>query len=292
LPIRVLRACDRAFAIQCADEETADLLDVAFCRLVVRSATSIPPFKTSYWIDRDRATREFRICDADGRAARFEDADGLLFHLDKCLIIALQLQRPEFCFLHAAAVAIGDRVAVLAAPPGTGKSTLTMALLGRGLAYLSDELAPIDVTRLRVFPYAHAVGLKSRPPEPFRLPQGTVGIGKRFHVTPSLFPAATVDEALPLAALVFLRRAAGSAPISRRISAAAGAAHALANMLNPLAHQRDGLNVAADLAQRAPCFEVNIVDLKAACAAVEDILTVRPHEQNLTQVIDESSSAQ
>jgi hypothetical protein len=274
LPTRVLSACDRDFAVQCADNDTAALVDVAFGGLLTRPGTST--VKTSYWIDRDEAEGHFCISDGNGSLARFEDADGLLFHLDKCLIIALQRQRPELCFLHAAAVGIGDRVAVLAAPPGTGKSTFTTTLLERGFAYLSDELAPIDVTRLRVFPYAHAVGLKSRPPKPFRLPQGTIAIGKRFHVTPRLFPAATVDEALPLAALVFLRRAAGSAPISRRISAAAGAAHVLANMLNALAHQRDGLNVAADLAQRAPCFEVNIADLNAACAAVEAILTARP----------------
>jgi hypothetical protein len=274
-----LSACDRAFAIQCADDETAALVDAAFGGLLVPSGTSIPTFGTSYRIERNGAEHGFRACDGDGSASRFEDADGLLFHLDKCLTIALQRQRPELCFLHAAAVAIGDQVAVLAAPPGTGKSTLTIALLARGLAYLSDELAPIDVGRLLVFPYAHAVGLKSRPPKPVELPQGTVVIGSRFHVASGLFPAATVDQALPLAAFFFLRRSLGSAPISQPISAAIGAAHLLANMLNALAHQSDGLSVAISLAQRVPSFELNTTDLTRACAAVEAILTARPSRE-------------
>ena len=56
----------------------------------------------------------------------------------------------------------GDRVAVLAAPPTTGKSTLTLALLERGLAYLSDELAPVDLPTRCVYPYARAVSLSLR----------------------------------------------------------------------------------------------------------------------------------
>jgi hypothetical protein len=276
LHTRVLSACDRTFAIQCPDNETAALVNVAFGGLLVRSETSIPPFGTSYRIERNGAEHGFLACDGDGTASRFEDADGLLFHLDKCLIIALQRQRPELYFLHAAAVAIGDRVAVLAAPPGSGKSTLTMALLERGLSYLSDELAPIDVSRLLVYPYAHALCLKSPPPEPFRLPLGTVAIGKRFHVASGLFAAAAAAEPLPLAAFVFLRRSLGSAVISRPIGPAAGAAHLLANTLNASAHQSDGLNVAVSLAQSVPSFEMDTSDLSAACAAVEAILTARP----------------
>jgi len=268
-----LSSCGRTFAIQCPDNETAALVDVGFGGLLVPSGTSIPTFGTSCRIERNGAEGGFRIYDGDGSASRSEDADSLLFHLDKFLTIALQQQRPELYFLHAAAVAIGGRVAVLAAPPGSGKSTLTVALLERGLSYLSDELAPIDPSRLLVYPYAHAVCLKSSPPEPFRLPPGTVAIGRRFHVASGLFAAAA--EPLPLAAFVFLRRSVGSAVMSRRIGAAAAAAHLLANTLNALAHQGDGLNVAVSLAQRVPSFEIDTSDLRAACAAVEGILTAR-----------------
>jgi hypothetical protein len=107
------------------------------------------------------------------------------------------------------------------------------------------------------------------------LPQGTVAIGKRFHVASGLFSAAATDEPLPLAAFVFLRRSLGSPVISRQIGPAAGAAHLLANTLNALAHQSDGLNVAVSLAKSVPSFEMDTSDLSGACAAVEAILTAR-----------------
>jgi hypothetical protein len=106
----------------------------------------------------------------------------LLFHLDKDLTIALQLQRADLFFLHAAVVALDDRAVVLSAPSGTGKSTLALALLENGFDYLSDELAPIDVQRLTVHPFPHALCLKSPPPAPYCLPTGALGIGVRYHV--------------------------------------------------------------------------------------------------------------
>ena len=202
-----------------------------------------------------------------------DDADGLLFHLDKCLTIALQRERPELYFLHGAAVALGNRVAVLAAPPGTGKSTLAMAMLQRGAAYLSDELAPIDVSSLLVYPFPHALCLKAHPPAPLRVPAGTAAIGKRLHIAPALLGAAVSDTPLPLGAFLFVHRSSQVSVTSRRISAAAGAAHLLANSLNALAHQDDGLAVAVGLARRVPSFELNASNLDAACADVDAILT-------------------
>jgi hypothetical protein len=141
------------------------------------------------------------------------------------------------------------------------------------VAYLSDELAPIDISKLLVYPFAHAVCLKSRPPEPLRLPQGTIAVGRRLHVAASLFGPAAADEPLPLGAFVFLRRSPESTSPCRRISAAASVAHLLANTLNALAHQSDGLTAAVSLAHRVRCFELNTADLGAACAEIDTILT-------------------
>jgi hypothetical protein len=271
--IRALSACDCTFVIECPDDEVAGLVDVVFGGLLVRSASASAAVGPSYHIERDGAEHAFRVRDGDGSVTRLKNADSLLFHLDKSLTLALQRRRPDLFFLHAAAVALRDRVAVLAAPPGTGKSTLAMALLDRGFTYLSDELAPIDITSLLVCPYPHAVCLKSHP---VRVPQGALAVGRRFHVSPGLLAAAIADEPLPVAAFVFLRRGPGSEALSRRLRAAAGATHLLANTLNALAHKRDGLAVAADLAQRVPSFEMDTSSLRAACAEVETILSAHP----------------
>ena len=63
--------------------------------------------------------------------------------------------------LHAAAVARGNRAAILPAPPGSGKSTLCAALVNRGWRLLSDELTLISVETGQVMGLARPVNLKN-----------------------------------------------------------------------------------------------------------------------------------
>jgi hypothetical protein len=270
-----LRACGCTVHIECADEEIRELIEVAFGALIV------PPFGLRseptgrYQIQRDNTGQRFYVRDFDGSVAHIDDADRLLWHLDKSLTIALQHQRPDLYFVHAAAVSLAGGVGVLAAPPGTGKSTLTVALLERGFTYLSDELAPIDVGTRSVHRYAHAVNLKSPPPDPLRLPRGTVAMGRRFHVPTRLFSEAVAgEEPLLLVAFIFPERSSEPSATCRRIAPSVAAAHLVANGLNGLAHRNDGLDVAVALARLVPCFQINIGDLSAACTEIEGVMTV------------------
>jgi len=260
------------FRIACADEAIRELIELAFGALIVPLFGPRSDETGRYQIERDNTGQRFCVRDFDGLVAHIDDADTLLWHLDKSLTIALQHQRPDLYFVHAAAVALAGGVGVLAAPPGTGKSTLTVGLLERGFTYLSDELAPIDVGTGLVHRYAHAVSLKSRPPDAIRLPQGTVAIGRRFHMPTRLFSVAG-EEPLPLVAFIFPERSSEPSAACRRIGPSVGAAHLVANGLNALAHPNDGLDVAVALARHVPCFQVNIGDLSAACAAIEGVMT-------------------
>ena len=155
VPTLVLKACDCAFTVHCADDETATLLDMVFGALRIASEAPSAAVAATYRVDRGGSWPGYRIRDGDGGTTTLADADALLFHLDKSLTMALQRRRSDLYFLHAAAVAMGNRVALLPAPSGTGKSTLTVGLLERGFDYLSDELAPIHL--------AHASRISLRP---------------------------------------------------------------------------------------------------------------------------------
>lgn len=64
--------------------------------------------------------------------------------------------------LHAAAVARGNRAVIMPAPPGSGKSTLSAALVNRGWRLLSDELSIIRLDTGEIYGLARPVNLKNK----------------------------------------------------------------------------------------------------------------------------------
>jgi HprK-related kinase A len=67
----------------------------------------------------------------------------------------------SYLMVHAAAVEKGGRVAVLPAPPGSGKSTLCAALVCSGWRLLSDELTLIRLSDGAIQPVPRPVSLKN-----------------------------------------------------------------------------------------------------------------------------------
>lgn len=67
----------------------------------------------------------------------------------------------NWLIIHAAVVEKNGHGIVLPAPPGSGKSTLCGALVGRGWRLLSDELAVIDPSSGKLVPIPRPVGLKN-----------------------------------------------------------------------------------------------------------------------------------
>jgi len=221
---------------------------------------------------------EFVIQEADSkillsgpeRTISADDTGDLLYFLDKEITLALQVRRRELCFVHAGTVVTPDgRAIVLAAASGSGKSTLTWALLHHGFRYMSDELAPIDPTTRMVYGYAHALCLKQKPPARYPLPAETLATSRTMHI-----PISGLTQPAGLAAIFFIdHRHPENHPILGNIHPARAALHLYANTLNPLAHPNDGLDAIATIAESVPCFEVNTADLKAACLAIESLLS-------------------
>jgi hypothetical protein len=197
-----------------------------------------------------------------------EDPSELLFILEKDLTVELQKRRPELFFLHAAALALGDRAILLAAESGSGKSTTAWGLLHHGFRYLTDELSAIDLDALAVYPYPHALCLKRRPPV-YPLPEATIDLGSTLHVPTSALPTPPVLERCPLAAVFLLRYEPATAmPEVRRLTPAEASARLYVTVLNALAHERRGLDAVARLAQALPCFFVTAGELSATCASI------------------------
>src|SRR5580765_7221957 len=123
-----LRACDRSVVIECDEDDIADFVFVAFGGLHSPTLADGDPGAVRYRVHREPCGA-FRVVDAEQNSVLLDDPDDVLFHIDKCVSIALQRLRADLFFLHAAVVARGGYAVVVPAPSGTGKSTLALALL-------------------------------------------------------------------------------------------------------------------------------------------------------------------
>jgi hypothetical protein len=196
-----------------------------------------------------------------------------LYLLDGDLSVQLQTRRPDLYFLHSAVLARHGLAALLVGPSGIGKSTAAWALTHHGFQFKGDELAPVDVERLRVFPYFRALCLKTLPPASYPVARTARRTSRGWHVPAHLMPGGRRATPLKVGAVFFPRRdSPPGASAVRRISQADAAARLYAYALNALAHEDAGLAPAARLAQAVPAFEVITTDLVRAASGVSAVL--------------------
>jgi len=67
---------------------------------------------------------------------------------------------PSWVSVHAGVVAFGDECVLLPAAAGSGKTTLTAALIAGGCTYFSDEIAVLEERALRVVPVPLSLTVK------------------------------------------------------------------------------------------------------------------------------------
>lgn len=126
-----------------------------------------------------------------------------------------------YLVLHAAVIECGGRAAILPAPPGSGKSTLTAALVQRGWRLLSDELTLIDPDTGLVHGLARPVSLKNTslpllrawaPEAVFGPPAHDTLKGTVAHMKPPPESVARMDEPARPAWVIFPRYVPDAAP--------------------------------------------------------------------------------
>ena len=196
------------------------------------------------------------------------DIGEFIFLFEKDMTIELQKIRPDLLFIHSAALEYKGKALLLVAPSGTGKSTTSWAMINSGFNYLSDELAPIDITTMSIHPYQHALCLKAKPPV-FELPENTLFTSQTIHVPCDSLHLA---ELTTIKAVFYLEYAADiNEPEIIPINTAESAANLFANSLNILAHGENdsGLGIAIKVASQLNSYKLKSNDLEKTCKEVK-----------------------
>ena len=270
MDILTLKTVGRAIRIDCDEPGTTGLLTATYGHMCGEPG----PIDLHYIAGRDPRSGYFVERAGRGRMTASDDG-AFLAGFDEDVAIELQRLRPELYFVHAAVLTRAHTAFMLVTESGGGKSTLCWALSHHGYRYLSDELAPIELDALDVYPFTRALMMKAPPPgTSYPIPLAALRSSRGWHVAAENLPGGVGVGPTRLTAIFFLRRdAAASSPAIRRLRAAEAVARLYANSLNQLAHRGDGLDAAIRITTGVACFElVTTPDLPAVSSLLTQTL--------------------
>ena len=263
--------CD--IRVECGDRQAESLLNSNYGWF----KQSVQDPQINYRITREDGG-EGRLITRNGACPELARDDGeFLYMFEKDMTIETQKLRPDLYFVHAAVLALDGRALALVAPSGYGKSTTAWGLLHHGFKYLSDELAPVHLTTMRVRPFPHALCVKTVPPNEYPLPKETIFTTRTAHVPTQFLPCETMGETIPLEAIFFVRFVGETPePVLKPMGKGDAAARLFTNALNPLAHSGEGLDGAIEIVSNARCFELLSSNLNSTCDLIKStFLSIR-----------------
>lgn len=184
----------------------------------------------------------------------------------------------QFLVIHAAVVERNGFAAILPAPPGSGKSTLTAALIQRGWRLCSDELTLIDPVSCDVAALARPVNLKNDSIDIIRAfePGAVFGPecpdthkGRVAHLRPPRDSVLRVAERARPRWVIFPQWSAGTALTLTPLARAAAFIQLAENAFNYSMLGETGFNALADTIDRSDCLGLQYSRLDDAVAAFD-----------------------
>lgn len=191
-------------------------------------------------------------------------------------------QAHQYLIIHAAVVEKNGRAAILPAPPGSGKSTLTAGLVLSGWRLLSDELSLID----------RKTGLLHPLPRPISLKNGSIDLIRDFapdvyinrashdtakgtvaHMRPPRESVRRQHEAVHPGWVIFPKWEAGATTRMTPRSRAQTFIYLAQNAFNYSHLGADGFRVGTALVDQSVCYDFRYSKLDEAIVAFDQLAT-------------------
>lgn len=192
----------------------------------------------------------------------------------------------QYLIIHAAVVEKNGGAAILPAPPGSGKSTLTAGLVLSGWRLLSDELALIDRKHGLIHPLPRPVSLKNQSiplirafsPEAFiNRPSHDTAKGTVAHMRPPTESVRRQHEPARPAWVIFPKWSAGSTTALTPRSAAQTFMFLAQNAFNYSHLGADGFRAGTRLIDQVACYDFAYSRLDEAVEAFDRLAAEAPH---------------
>lgn len=179
--------------------------------------------------------------------------------------------------LHSGAVDIDGHGVLLIAKPGSGKSTLTAGLVGRGARLLSDEFGVVSTDDMMLLPMAKPIALKNSSIRALRdwSPEACVGPvfenTRKGNLAHQAVPAASVSRVhVPSRPklVIFPRYREGGECSLLHVTQAQAFMEVAANSFNYEMLGPIGFTTVAQLIDRCACYRLEYASLQDAVDAV------------------------
>lgn len=184
----------------------------------------------------------------------------------------------QYLVIHAGVIERNGFAAILPAPPGSGKSTLTAALIQRGWRLCSDELTLIDPRSAEVVALARPVNLKNNSIDVIQAfePSAVFGPecpdthkGRVAHLRPPRDSVLRADQGAKPRWVIFPKWSAGAPLTTQAIPRAEAFIQLAENAFNYSMLGESGFDVLARTIDACDCMSLQYSKLDEAVAAFE-----------------------
>ncbi len=188
--------------------------------------------------------------------------------------------------LHAGVVEREGKAVILPAMPGSGKSTLTAAMVQRGYRLLSDEFGAIDGDSGRLLPAVRPVALKNESIDVIRRFSAQAIIGPTFpktrkgdvaHVAPDERAVALRHTPADARLIVFPHYLPDSETVVDAMPKSRAFAKLSVNAFNYELRGPAAFSAVAQLIDQCDCYQLGYSDLDDAIAAIDALLSPKLH---------------